>query len=110
MYITSVNEAELLFGVERLPAGRRRDAIALANDRVISEVFGERILPFDRAAVRAYAEIRVARERAGRPFGENMHRDCMIAAIARVNGASVATRDTGGFDDCGIQVINPWAN
>ena len=32
----------------------------------------------------------------------------MIAAIARVNGASVATRDTGGFESCGIEVINPW--
>ena len=32
----------------------------------------------------------------------------MIAAIARVHGASVATRDIYGFDNCGIEVINPW--
>jgi predicted nucleic acid-binding protein len=32
----------------------------------------------------------------------------MIAAVARVNGASVATRDTRGFENCGIEVIDPW--
>jgi predicted nucleic acid-binding protein len=32
----------------------------------------------------------------------------MIAAIARVEGAAVVTRDIGGFDGCGVAVINPW--
>ena len=28
--------------------------------------------------------------------------------IARSRGAEIATRDSGGFTDCGIGVINPW--
>lgn len=53
-----------------------------------------------------YAVILADRERMGRPIGEL---DCMIAAIARVNGAAVVTRDAGGFENCGVEVVNPWS-
>jgi predicted nucleic acid-binding protein len=32
----------------------------------------------------------------------------MIAAIARLHGAAVATYDVKDFTDCGIVVRNPW--
>jgi hypothetical protein len=35
--------------------------------------------------------------------------DLMIAAVARTHRASIVTRDAGGFDGCGLTVINPWA-
>ena len=108
LYLTAVNDAELLYGIERLPEGRRRDQLAAEDEGLIDEDLGGRVLPFDRASARAYAEIRVARERAGRPFGETLHRDCMIAAIARVNGAAVATRNVSDFEGCGVEVVNPW--
>lgn len=107
LYITSVNEAELLAGAERLPVGRRRNDIMAANKRIINEVLGGRVLLFDRDAASFYAVISAERERIGRPISDL---DCMIAAIARAHGAIVATRDTDGFVDCGIQVVNPWEN
>jgi predicted nucleic acid-binding protein len=33
----------------------------------------------------------------------------IIAAIARARGASVVTRDTGGFEGCGLTLIDPWS-
>ena len=60
---------------------------------------------FDRAAARSFAAIGAARRAAGLPIG---HADCQIAAIARSRGASVATRNDGDFEHCGIEVINPW--
>jgi predicted nucleic acid-binding protein len=36
--------------------------------------------------------------------------DAQIAAIARVAGASVATRNVADFEHTGISVINPWAD
>ena len=108
LWLTAVNEAELLYGVERLPEGRRRQLLAAEDERLIDDDLGGRVLLFDRASARAYAEIRVARERAGRAFGDNLHRDCMIAAIARVNGAAVATRNVSDFEGCGVEVVNPW--
>ena len=105
LYLTAVSEAELGYGVASLPNGRRRNEVAAGNDRVINGILDGRVLPFDRAAARHYAEIRARRERTGRPISEM---DCLIAAIARANGAAVATRDARGFADCGIAVINPW--
>src|SRR5712671_6250964 len=34
--------------------------------------------------------------------------DALIAATALAAGASIATRDTGGFAGCGLTVIDPW--
>ena len=35
--------------------------------------------------------------------------DDKIAAIARVNGFMIATRNTADFDDCGVDLVNPFA-
>ncbi len=58
----------------------------------------------DGAAARAFANI-LEPKSAGMPIS---HADCQIAAIARILGACVATRNDGDFEHCGIEVINPW--
>ena len=105
VYFTAVGEAELRHGVAVLPAGRRRDALAQAIEGMLDEDFRDRILPFDREAARAYAAIAAERRAAGRPISQF---DCQIAAIARAQGASVATRNTGDYEGCGVAVIDPW--
>ena len=105
LFLTAISEAELLYGIEVLPAGRRRAAIALATARVLQQYFPDRILPFDSAAASEYALIVSTRRAAGAPISQL---DAQIAAIARSRGAAVATRDVGGFTGCGIEVINPW--
>ncbi len=57
LHFSAVGEAELLYGVAILPAGRRRDALALAIEAILRDDFEDRILPFDSAAARACAEI-----------------------------------------------------
>jgi hypothetical protein len=54
-----------------------------------------RVLPFDQAEGDACADIRAHRRRMGNPI---MPEDGMVAAIARLHGAPVATRDVGGLD------------
>ncbi len=105
VYFTAVGEAELRHGVAILPAGRRRTALAKAIEGILEEDFRDRILPFDRAAASAYAAIAAKRRAASRPFSQF---DCQIAAIARAHEAAVATRDTGDYEGCGIDVIDPW--
>jgi toxin FitB len=36
--------------------------------------------------------------------------DAMIAAIARVHLAALATRNGSDFEHCGIRLINPWTS
>lgn len=105
IHFTTVGEAELRHGVSILPAGKRRTALGVAIDGILEEDFRDRILPFDRQAARAYAAIAAARRAAGRPISQF---DCQIAAIARAHGASLATRNTGDYEGCGIEVLNPW--
>jgi toxin FitB len=105
VFFTAVGEAELRYGVAILPAGRRRSALAEAIEAMLDEDFRDRILPFDRAAARAYAAIAAERRAAGRPISQS---DCQIAAIACAHAATVATRNTGDYAGCGIDVIDPW--
>lgn len=72
---------------------------------IFSEDFAGRVLPFDSRAAARYASITATRRRSGLPI-ENF--DALIAATTFAAGASIATRDTGGFEGCGLTVINPW--
>ena len=107
LFITAITEAEILTGIALLPDGERRRGLAAAAERAFGVLLGDRILPFDSAAAQAYAVIATTRRAAGHPIN---HTDCQIAAIARSAGASVATRDSDGFQGCGIDVINPWSD
>ena len=105
LYTTSITQAEILHGIALLPSGKRRDALEAAADAMFRDDFGSRILPFGSDAARPYARIAADRRRAGRPISQF---DAQIAAIARSMGAAIATRDAAGYEDCGVQVINPW--
>ena len=104
-YLTAVSEAELLYGVAIMPAGRRRNTLEVSMNRWLDQGFAERILPFDSAAARAYAEIASDRRRGGRPIGEA---DCQIAAISRSRGAVLMTRNVRDFEGTGVDVVDPW--
>jgi hypothetical protein len=105
LFLTTITEAEILFGLALPPTGRRTNALHEAIMQILDQEFAGRILPFDSAAAAAYGSIAARRRRAGKPIAPI---DAQIAAIAHSRGASVATRDSEGFIDCGITVINPW--
>jgi len=107
VFLSAVTEAELRYGVAILPEGRRRNELAVALDNFIGGEFAGRALPFDSFAAQAYATIAAERRTAGRPIAPF---DAQIAAIARSLGASVATRDAGGFEGTGIELIDPWTD
>ena len=105
LYFTAVGEAELRYGAAILPAGRRRESLMADIEGMLREAFGERVLPFDRAAAREYAEIAATRRGAGRNVSLA---DCQIAAIARSRSMTVATRNIRDFDGIGVEIVNPW--
>ena len=77
-----------------------------AAERVFTMVFGDRILPFDEASARIYAELVTARRQHGLavdPF------DTQIAAIAKSRRMAVATRNVTDFEKSGIELIDPWS-
>ena len=106
MFLTAVSEAELLYGIAIMPAGRRRERLEATMNRWLELGFSERILPFDSAAARAYAGIAADRRLAGRPIGEA---DCQIAAISRSRAAILMTRNVRDFEGSSVDVVDPWA-
>jgi predicted nucleic acid-binding protein len=101
--IAATSVAELLYGVRIMPQGRRRAERSVLLARLLEEL---RILPFDDHAAELYAAIASHRRAAGNPIGPF---DCQIAATARAAGASIATRDAGGFAGCGLEIIDLWS-
>jgi predicted nucleic acid-binding protein len=105
VWTASVVIAELLAGIESMPSGRRQRALREAVDQMIVDDFRGQILAFNLPAARQFGQILASRQKIGRPIREM---DAQIAAIARVNGAILATRDVNDFSGCGLTVLNPW--
>lgn len=102
--ITAISAAELLYGLELMPHGRRRQQLARYIAMQLSP-FADRILPFSADATPHYAAIVATRRKQGRPIGVQ---DAMIAAIARSHGMTLATRNVKDFAGTGVDLVNPW--
>lgn len=104
LYTTAITVAEILYGIERLPAGQRRDGIRATAAEVFA-TFAPSVLPFDSGAAAQYPLIVSTRDRLGRPIDGF---DAQIASICRSGGMAVATRNVKDFEQTGIGVVNPW--
>ncbi len=105
LWTTTITQAEILYGIALIPEGKRHDDLQKAATLMFLEEFAGRVLPFDEKAAIAFAEIAFQRRRKGKPISQA---DAQIAAICRVNKAMIATRNVTDFEDCGIEIINPW--
>ncbi|MBL8518636.1 MAG: type II toxin-antitoxin system VapC family toxin [Betaproteobacteria bacterium] len=106
LFTTCITEAEILYGIHLLPAGKRRDAIQKQTRRLFAELLAGRVLPFNSACAEPYARIVTARRAAGRPISQA---DAQIASICIANGAkALVSRNVQDFERCGIEVINPF--
>jgi predicted nucleic acid-binding protein len=102
--LPTVTIAEIAFGIWKI----RPDERALRLEHGLSEWrrrFAGRIFGLTEEAALAYGELMGAARRQGRPMPTA---DGMIAAIARVNGGRLATRNLKDFGTTGLALISPW--
>lgn len=105
-FITSITVAEMLFGIDILPDGKRKRELEDSAFDLFNRVFKGRVLPFDFDAASRYAIMAADARKLGHTVSLA---DGMIAGIARAkSGARVATRDTAPFKALHVSVINPW--
>lgn len=104
LYTTSITLAEIRYGIERLPDGRRKELVRTAAEGLFA-AFADQILPFDAAAAAHYASIVTRRERAGLPIDGF---DAQIASVCRTHAAALATRNVRDFRDTEVDLIDPW--
>jgi tRNA(fMet)-specific endonuclease VapC len=95
--VSIITSAELRFGAVKRGSSR----LTMLVDQVLGEL---EILPFEAPADAAYARIRHALEKSGRPIGPN---DLLIAAHAIAVGAVLVTANASEFGRVrGLQVAN----
>lgn len=104
VWTSAVTVLEVRFGLQILPAGRRRTLLIDAFDEVLERI-GQRVAAFDTAAAQQAGDLMASRHKIGRP-GEL--RDTMIAGIVLAHHATLATRNTAHFADVSIPLVNPW--
>jgi len=105
LFLSAITVAELRAGVALLPAGKRRAGLQENLEKRVLPLFAGRVLPFDLACTKAYAELMAKSRALGLSIATA---DGYIAAIAVANSFAVATRDTSPFEAAGATVINPW--
>ena len=71
---------------------------------MLGEAFENRVLPFDSAPARVYANIAAKHHSPDRPVARA---DSQPAAIARSRRMAVVTRNVPDFEDVGIEVVDP---
>lgn len=104
LYTTAITVAEIRYGIERLPPGRRKSLLQATALEVFA-AFEEQLLPFDSHAGEYYALVVTERDRVGAPIDGF---DAQIASICRSHGAALATRNLKDFQATGVDLIDPW--
>ncbi|HEY0123056.1 MAG TPA: type II toxin-antitoxin system VapC family toxin [Rhizobium sp.] len=102
--LPTVAIAEIAFGIQKIMPDQR----AARLEQRLSEWrrrFADRIFGLTEEAALTYGDIMGIAKRQGRPMSTA---DGMIAAIARVNGGRLATRNLPDFQTTGLELISPW--
>ncbi|MER8955489.1 type II toxin-antitoxin system VapC family toxin [Mesorhizobium sp. M0833] len=102
--LPTVTIAEIAFGIQKIRPDQRAERLeqGLADWR---RRFADRIFGLTEEAALVYGEIMGAAARQGRGMSAP---DGMIAAIARVNGGRLATRNLTDFETAGLVLTSPW--
>lgn len=105
LFLSSITLAEIYFGLEILPDGKKKQALFDSFNGEILPLFDKRILSFDKQMAMTNAQIRATARQNGYAIATA---DGLIATIAKFHKLSVATRDTAPFKYAELNVINPW--
>lgn len=104
VYLNAITVKELYYGMERLPDGKRKEALRNAIDGVARDCAGM-TFAFDSYCGFICARLQQKSVKAG--FNVSIE-DLMIAAIALRNDAILATRNTKDFAHLDVRLVNPF--
>jgi len=97
---------DLRCGVASEEDAGRRDRLQAGLEVLLEQLFADRIVPLDGAAVREAAALAARRRALGRPVEL---RDALVAGTALARGALLATGHGDRFRGAAIGLIDPFA-
>lgn len=105
--VTTISIFEIGYGIARLVSQTKAARLRTRFQAFVNTGLGGNIFDFDTSAADALGPLMAARDQAGRSMRDRVP-DAMVAAIALVNGCTIATRDIGDFTELGVDLVNPW--
>ena len=93
---------EIRFGILLVPRGRRRRRLEHWFDEVAGRIH---YLSWDNETGLRWAELLAHLRSIGKPMPI---KDSLIAATALTHGLQVATRNRRDFENCGIELVDPF--
>ncbi|OOR92842.1 hypothetical protein B0181_01495 [Moraxella caviae] len=106
LYITSISITEIYVGLYRLPDGKRKQTLLSDWDRMLNDLFKDKILEFHSSYAPFCAKFLSEREKMGLPLKDIA--DAQILGIAHAHQATIATRNTKDFAHGGVVLVNPF--
>jgi predicted nucleic acid-binding protein len=105
VFLSVASLAEIRRGVEIMPAGKRRDRLAIWLSEDLPARFAGRILDIDSRVADSWGIV-MAR---GQSMGTNIHvLDAFFAATAQVHGLTLVTRNVQHFLPLEVPLLDPW--
>lgn len=107
LYLSVLSFAEIWHGIERMSAGRRRDALQVWVEQDLVARFEPRILDVDFAIAKAWGRLMTRATKAGSNLGAV---DGFFAATAEVRSLVFVTRNPKHFQGLDLELLNPWTS
>jgi toxin FitB len=106
LFLSVVTLAELRYGVERLPVGRKSAQLQEWLETELAGRFEGRVVVVDEAVAATWGKLLAKADAAGRPLGAM---DGFLAATATVHQMTLVTRNEMDFGAVAIKTFNPWS-
>lgn len=105
LFVSVITLGELRFGIELLPAGRRRSRLEEWFTEGLLPRFEGRVLPVTDVVADLWGRIKASARSAGRQVTPA---DGLIAATAFCHDLVLVTRNTADFRTTGVELLDPW--
>ena len=105
LFLSVATLAELRYGIERLPAGRKSVQLQEWLETELRSRFEGRVVVIDEAVAALWGKLLAKSDAAGRPIGAM---DGFLAATAAAHQMTLVTRNEMDFAGAGIKTFNPW--
>lgn len=105
VFLSVITLAEIRYGIERMPAGARKNSLSAWLENDLPQRFEGRVLIVDAAVADACGRIMHSKSRRGKTPTVP---DSLLAATAQVHQLTLVSRSIRDFEGLDLTLLNPW--